>query len=387
MKSPSPFQTTRLSFGHTKLLVNRKLRFVLILVSMAALCSLAMTLLAFAQNPGKLLQAESKAELATRVERPRKSAPARKGSPKAKGMRGWDQDQDLANRSQDERAEGRRDGKPREWRMRRARPFTGDIRSLPQTKPVKAERPEREEPQLDPQIFVPPDGLPDQGAKEQAAAAESQSVPSAPAPPPTANFEGLDFNPWGNGHPPDTNGDVGPVYYIQTINTSIGIFNKSTGAMVTAFTFNTFMSQGHFGNLCDTNNFGDPVVLYDTFEDRWVITDFAFQLNSSGAVINPPGAYQCLAVSRTGDPVSGGWNYFSIHLTDFLNDYPKFGVWRDGIYMSANLFGFPAGGAYAGPRMWAFNKAQLYAGASSVQVVSFDGPANDFTVIPSNARL
>jgi hypothetical protein len=258
---------------------------------------------------------------------------------------------------------------------------------LPQTKPVKAERPEREEPQLNPQIFVPPDGLPDQGAKEQAAAAESQSAPSAPAPPPTANFEGLDFNPWGNGHPPDTNGDVGPAYYIQTINTSIGIFNKSTGAMVTAFTFNTFMSQGHFGNLCDTNNFGDPVVLYDTFEDRWVITDFAFTLNGSGAVINPPGAYQCLAVSRTGDPVSGGWNYFSIHLTDFLNDYPKFGIWPDGIYMSANLFGFPAAGAYAGPRMWAFNKAQLYAGASSVQVVSFDGPANDFTVIPSNARL
>ena len=38
------------------------------------------------------------------------------------------------------------------------------------------------------------------------------------------------------------------------------------------------MSQGHFGNLCDTNNFGDPVVLYDTFEDRWIITDFAFTL-------------------------------------------------------------------------------------------------------------
>ena len=39
------------------------------------------------------------------------------------------------------------------------------------------------------------------------------------------------------------------------------------------------MSQGNFGNLCDTDNFGDPVVLYDTFEDRWVITDFAFQLD------------------------------------------------------------------------------------------------------------
>ena len=48
------------------------------------------------------------------------------------------------------------------------------------------------------------------------------------------------------------------------------------------------MSQGHFGNLCDTDNFGDPVVLYDSFEDRWVITDFAFQLDGSNNVINPP---------------------------------------------------------------------------------------------------
>jgi len=54
------------------------------------------------------------------------------------------------------------------------------------------------------------------------------------------------------------------------------------------------MSQGHFGNLCDTNNFGDPVVLYDTFEDRWVITDFAFRL-SGGAVVNRP---ELISVSR-----------------------------------------------------------------------------------------
>ena len=110
-----------------------------------------------------------------------------------------------------------------------------------------------------------------------------------------ANFDGLDFATFGAGHPPDTNGDVGPTYYIQTVNTSIGIYNKSTGVRTAAFTFNTFMSQGAFGNLCDTNNFGDPVVLYDSFEDRWIISDFAFTLDGSGNVINPPGAF---SVSR-----------------------------------------------------------------------------------------
>src|SRR5262249_9007021 len=114
---------------------------------------------------------------------------------------------------------------------------------------------------------------------------------AAAAPPPSLTFDGLDFATWGAGHPPDTNGDVGPNNYIETVNTSIGIYSK-TGVQQAAFTFNTFMSQGSFGNLCDTNNFGDPVVLYDTFENRWMISDFAFQL--SGGAVSPPHAFQCI---------------------------------------------------------------------------------------------
>ena len=111
------------------------------------------------------------------------------------------------------------------------------------------------------------------------------------------------------------------------------------------------MSQGNFGNLCDTDNFGDPVVLYDTFNDRWIISDFAFQVNASGDVLNPPGSFECFAVSKTGDPVSGGWNFYSINITDGLQDYPKLGVWPDGLYMSANMFDFTATGAFQNVRV------------------------------------
>jgi hypothetical protein len=121
------------------------------------------------------------------------------------------------------------------------------------------------------------------------------------------------------------------------------------------------MSQGAFGNLCDTNNFGDPVVLYDTFEDRWIITDFAFTLDGSNNVINPPGSFQCFAASKTGDPVSGGWNFYSINTSGGLGDYPKLGIWPDGLYMSVNMFGYSAGASSLGPRVYAFNRAQMYA--------------------------
>ena len=262
--------------------------------------------------------------------------------------------------------------------------FGHSVRTLPQAGPFKNTevfpRPKwagsEGEPGEDGDIVKAP--LP--GAEEPP---PTPDVPEAPAPGPggggdpfSGAFPGLDHDTWGAGWPPDTNGDVGPNYYIQTINTSIGIFNKAGGAPVAAFTFNTFMSQGNFGNLCDTNNFGDPVVLYDSFEDRWVITDFAFTLSGS-SVVNPPGAFQCFAVSKTGDPVSGGWNFYSISAGDSLDDYPKFGVWPDGIYMAANQFNYPAGGSFKYPRVWAFNKAQMYAGSPAVQVITFNGPPAD----------
>ncbi|TMA21046.1 MAG: hypothetical protein E6J88_16295, partial [Deltaproteobacteria bacterium] len=256
-------------------------------------------------------------------------------------------------------------GKPTEHRLKKGRPFDGDVQE-PDAHPIPAPGTET--------------------AQGPSAEPPAPSV-SGPAPGSSSNFDGLDFQTWGAGHPPDTNGDVGPNHYIQTVNTSIGIFDKS-GNRLAAFTFNTFMSQGNFGNLCDTNNFGDPVVLYDTFEDRWVISDFAFTLDGSTPpnVINPPGNFQCIAVSKSGDPIAGGWNFYSVNTTGGLGDYPKLGVWPDGIYMSVNMFNY-VGGAFQNSRVYAFNKAQMYAGEPTVQVVSFDAPSAEFTLLPSNARL
>ena len=146
------------------------------------------------------------------------------------------------------------------------------------------------------------------------------------------------------------------------------------------------MSQGQFGNLCDTDNFGDPVVLYDSFEDRWFITDFAFKLDASGNV-NPQHVFECFAVSMTGDPVNGGWNFYSIETPGGLGDYPKFGIWPDGIYMSANMFGYSSSSSYTGFHVWALNKQQMYDGEPSVQVVDFSGDSSDFSLLPANARL
>jgi hypothetical protein len=296
---------------------------------------------------------------------------------------GGTQEGGLQSKGQTAQARGEGDKashEPKEERLTRAHPFNGDLRTLPYRKPVQRERPELEGPEPHP-VFAPGTSATEPSTPSTPAI----GGPSAPAPAPLAVYEGLDRFNWGAGSPPDPNGDVGPNYYIQTVNTSIGVFRKSDGFREAAFTFDTFMSQGNFGNLCDTNNFGDPVVVYDTFEDRWIITDFAFVLDGGGNVVGP--AYQCFAASKTGNPVTGGWNFYSIQISDNLNDYPKFGIWPDGLYMSANLFSFGAGSVFKNARVWAFNKAQMYAGSPAVKVVRFDVGGGDFTVIPSNARL
>ena len=89
-------------------------------------------------------------------------------------------------------------------------------------------------------------------------------------PAPSANFDGI-----GNGvggftvqyAPPDTNGDVGPTDYVQTVNVSLAVYNKSGVRRFGPVPINTLWSG--FGGGCQTNNDGDPTVVYDPIGNRW----------------------------------------------------------------------------------------------------------------------
>ena len=107
-------------------------------------------------------------------------------------------------------------------------------------------------------------------------------IVAVPMPTPIQNFEGvarLDVvtgGQAGTGFPPDTNGEVGLNHYIIAVNAAYVIYDKATGTQVAAFTENSLFSGGPTGTLCDTNSFGDPVVVYDQVANRWILTNFAF---------------------------------------------------------------------------------------------------------------
>jgi len=263
-------------------------------------------------------------------------------------------------------------GKPEAGPKTPAVSFDGDLRKLPHTGP----------PVKKPMIELKRAGA---GAAaplvQDPVVQSSQSSLSMPSY--SQSFKGLDFKNWGAGWPPDTNGDVGPTYYIQTVNTSIGIFNKS-GSRLAAFTFDTFFSGTN--TACDSSNQGDPEVLYDALSKRWIISDFAWTNFTRGPY------YQCIAVSKTSDPVSGGWWMYGVRADDnshpWLNDYPKLSVWPDGIYMSANMFDILSRSGMAscnGVRVWALNREDLVSGAP-LRSVRVDLGTAYFSLLPSNFR-
>ncbi len=178
-----------------------------------------------------------------------------------------------------------------------------------------------------------------------------------PTPPVSQSFEGLGNGQYGfsvTGAPPDTNGTVGATQYVQWVNTSFAIFSKANGALIAGPTAGNTLWSG-FGGGCQTNNDGDPVVLYDKLAQRWVFSQFS---------VSTTPYLQCIAVSTTSD-ATGTYNRYSFQYTDF-DDYPKMSVWPDAYYETFNMF---AGGTtFAGADACAYNRAAMMAGTTATQV-------------------
>ena len=141
-------------------------------------------------------------------------------------------------------------------------------------------------------------------------------------PPPLLTFDGVNFSQSGCGcYPPDTNGDVGPNHYVQSVNSSFRVFDKTGAPLTGAITFNSFFST-LAGTPCQNLNRGDPFVFYDHLADRWVVSDFAF------ASFPGTNFYECIGVSQSPDPVVGPWSLYAV-LVDAANldDYPKAAMW------------------------------------------------------------
>ncbi|TRZ76172.1 MAG: T9SS C-terminal target domain-containing protein [Bacteroidetes bacterium] len=183
------------------------------------------------------------------------------------------------------------------------------------------------------------------------------------------NFEGMGASGY---IPPDTYGDIGPNHYFQVVNATYAIYNKG-GVKLLGPLANSSVWTG----MPNNSNNGDAVVLYDEKANRWLFSQFSLPNYPNGPF------YQMIAVSQTPDP-TGSWYRYQYLFTS-MPDYPKFGVWTDGYYMSCNRFS-AGSGYYSGTGAAAFDRTQMIAGNPIAQMVWFTLSSSNeaYSILPSD---
>ena len=229
---------------------------------------------------------------------------------------------------------------------------------------------------------------------------------------PTFNFgfEGLNhyqqrFARGGNQfsvEPPDQGLCVGNGYVVEAVNDVLNIFNTSGQSVlpdntatniVTGFPrnvnhavdLNSFYGYAPAINRANGNVRGpfvtDPSCLYDAATQRFFVVVLTLE------VVPASGAFTTvnhldIAVSQTSNP-TGSWNIYRIDVTNdggntggvnpgpFLGDYPHIGADANGFYITTNAYPWCCNG-FSGAQIYAFSKAQLAAGAASVNMQHID---------------
>lgn len=162
----------------------------------------------------------------------------------------------------------------------------------------------------------------------------------------------------GGSRPFDPSGAVGPNHYVQMINaTTFRVYNKSTGSAM-----GSAQSLGALWNP-DTQNNGDPIVLYDKAADRWFLAQFGSFFNNEIYI----------AISTTGDPLGSYYTY--TFESPAFPDYLKFSIWQDGYYMTANT---------STQRVFAFERDAMLSGTPGARSVyaSFNPPDGGGFFVP-----
>lgn len=153
--------------------------------------------------------------------------------------------------------------------------------------------------------------------------------------------------------PTDPTGAAGPNHYVNAWNSAFSIFDKQGNRIVEP------VSLASIGGEFTNETLGDPIVVYDKFADRFLITQFS----------DTPESF-LVAISRGPDPVNDGWYTYRFLTNGTLPDYPKISVWSDGYYVTTNKNSNTASTSQV---VYVFERDRMLVGETA-KVVSFPLP-------------
>jgi len=171
--------------------------------------------------------------------------------------------------------------------------------------------------------------------------------------------------------PPDTEGSVGGNQFVQWVNIEYNVYDKTTGALILGpVAGNAFWSG--FGGVCQSNNSGDPIVLFDKAAGRWFVAQNVFTTPYT----------TCVAVSTTSDATGSYTRYaFPITPTSAFPDYPKWAVWPDAYFGSYR--DFKNGFTFEGGEACALDRNAILAGNTATMQCFAAGTSYD-VLLPSD---
>ncbi len=116
-----------------------------------------------------------------------------------------------------------------------------------------------------------------------------------------------------------------------------------------------------------------------------MVSDFAFSAFPGTSF------YQCVGVSKTSDPVAGGWWLYAVQVDSahpsYLGDYPKFGMWPDAYYFAVNEFSNNT--TFNGVRVFALDRNSMIVGGSANTIGFSILPADlgdVYSLVPASFR-
>ncbi|MDX1428390.1 MAG: hypothetical protein R3206_11255, partial [Salegentibacter mishustinae] len=191
--------------------------------------------------------------------------------------------------------------------------------------------------------------VPGKGLPKTKTEAVQQKMGEIPVKAPNFTFEAVSTQ----ATPTDPTGAAGPNHYINGWNSAFSIFDKSGNQIMQP------ASLASIGGEFTNETLGDPIILYDEFADRFIISQFS----------DTPESF-LIAVSQGPDPINDGWYTYRFTTNGVLPDYPKISVWGDGYYITTNKNSRTAATSQV---VYALERDQMLIGETA-QIMSFPLP-------------
>lgn len=202
-----------------------------------------------------------------------------------------------------------------------------------------------------------------------------------------STFQGISANGY---IPPDPNlavssgtSSISP-QVVQIVNVEFAVWNtpsftsNSPTQTMPAEPIHTIFTGLGSRDLCATTDGGDPIVLWDNSDKRWIVSQLAYNnsLNND---------HWCLAISDSAD-AAGPYSVYDFSFGSSFPDYPKVGIWNagghSGVYESFNIFA--KGKTFQGAEACGFPLTDVASPPAQLTLVCVRGSTSVYSILPAD---